>query len=82
MSAIISTEEDLNHMNKDSQKMSNFLAQKNIDYEDRHYNITFQVCCIQLNFKIVLYIYLRVIKFITLNTFSMDKEFRKSLLLS
>ena len=81
MSAIISTEEDLNHVNKEGQKMSNFLAQKNIDYEERHYNITFQVYCIQLIFKIILYIYLCVIKFKTLNTFSMDKEFRKCLLL-
>ena len=79
---MISTEEELKHVNNDNQKISSLIAQQNIDYEERHYNITFQVCCIQLIFEVVLYIYLVMIKLVTLNTFSMDKRFRKCLLLS
>ena len=51
MSATISTEEEHNYLETDKQNKSNFKAQRNVDYEERHYNITFQVCCT----KILLY---------------------------
>ena len=75
---MISTQEELKHVNNDNQKISSLIAQQNIDYEERHYNITFQVCCTQLIFEVVLYIYLLMIKLVTLNTLAWTKGFESA----